>query len=152
MRFYLDYTNRRHKNYGAGTLAGYGTHTRGWNAGARVTCHGDKDERDSFSVYMTSGSGGSRGDRLLGTVHDTAEGPMWEPAGGDIPTGRVEIREVVREVRTPTPRDMQARVILASALINRDLDGEQEIPGLGEALARTLFGRLAELAGTPAAS
>jgi hypothetical protein len=87
-RFYTDYTNRRHQTYGAMTLAGYSTHTRGWNAGAKITCHGGRDEHDSFSVYMTHGSHGGGSDKLLGTVHDTPDGPRWEPATTDVPPSR----------------------------------------------------------------
>jgi hypothetical protein len=79
MRFYTEYTNRRRNTHGAGTLAGYGTHTRGWNAGARVTCR-DRGDQDQFDVYMTSGSHERGRDVLLGTVKDTPDGPHWAPA------------------------------------------------------------------------
>lgn len=79
MRFYTEHTNRRHDTYGAGTLAGYGTHARGWNAGARITCR-DRDNRDEFDIYMTTGSHASGHDVYLGTVRDTPDGPRWEPA------------------------------------------------------------------------
>jgi hypothetical protein len=81
MRFYLSYTNRRHKSYGAGTLDGYGVHLRGWHAGARITCHeaGPDGRADSFAVAMTWGSNASAGDITLGTVYDTPDGPVWVP-------------------------------------------------------------------------
>lgn len=56
------------------------THTRGWHAGVRVEARTPQGKPDSFDVYMTTGSGGSGRDVLLGTVHQTPGGPVWEPA------------------------------------------------------------------------
>ena len=79
MRFYSTYTNRRHNSYGAGILAGDPVHTRGWDAGVKVTA---RDRlRDEFDVYMTGGSHAAGRETHLGTVKDTADGPRWVPAG-----------------------------------------------------------------------
>jgi hypothetical protein len=82
MRFYMDYWNRRDKNYGVGMKDGCGAHLRGWYAGVRVTLRaaGPDDCADSAEVYMTSGSSGGTGDTYLGTVYDTPDGPVWVPA------------------------------------------------------------------------
>lgn len=82
MRFYHDYDNRRGNSYGAGMSPGCSAHTRGWRNGVRVRVSTDPgdEKRDLFTVYMTSGSGGSHGDRLLGQVRETPDGPEWVPA------------------------------------------------------------------------
>lgn len=53
-------------------------HLRGWNAGVRVTAGIDEEGRDVFHVYVTSGSHGGANDNHVGTVTDTADGPLWE--------------------------------------------------------------------------
>jgi len=96
MRFYTSYTNRRHKNYGAGILAGDPVHTRGWNVGVSVTAYDDRG-RDSFVVRMTHGSheGGLSTD--LGTVRDTPDGPRWEPADSNGHRRQAAIRTALTE-------------------------------------------------------
>ena len=82
MRFYVSYTNRRGKTYGAGTKAGYGTHTRGWHAGVRVTPlegHLNGVANDLFDIEMTSGSAGGGNDVHLGRVIETPDGPRFVP-------------------------------------------------------------------------
>ncbi len=79
MRLYLSFTNRRGNEGSAGLASGSTVHARGWNAGVRVRANGPKDGRDSFDIYMTGGSGGAGSDRLLGTVMDTPNGPVFEP-------------------------------------------------------------------------
>lgn len=67
--------------FSAGGRRGVGdTHTRGWNAGVAVEVRAHAGERDRFEVYMTPGSSGSGHRVLLGTVHDTPDGPHWEAA------------------------------------------------------------------------
>lgn len=78
MRFYVSFTNRRGTPVKGGTLAGNSTHTRGWNAGIKVIPR-DRKDRDEFDVYMTGGTTGATGDVLIGTVHDTPNGPVFEP-------------------------------------------------------------------------
>lgn len=76
-RTYLSGNNSRH---GETTAAGGSyAHFRGWNAGVQVRHYISDDGRDEFHVYMTSGSGGSRGDVLIGTVADTPDGPSFTP-------------------------------------------------------------------------
>lgn len=62
------------------------SHTRGWSAGVEVVARvvlADKTDRDEFQVYMTTGSGGSGGRTLLGTVVDAGgDGPTFIPALG----------------------------------------------------------------------
>jgi hypothetical protein len=80
MRFYVSYTNRRGKTYGAGTRAGDGVHVRGWDAGVRVTAQALLGGVDAFEIYMTSGSHDTSPDVLLGTVRDTPNGPEFAPS------------------------------------------------------------------------
>ena len=76
-RFYTTAVNGRGNQVGIGGRGAAGpVHLRGWNAGVRVVPVAGK--RDSFDVYMTSGSHAAGRDVLLGTVHDTPDGPMWE--------------------------------------------------------------------------
>jgi hypothetical protein len=82
-RFWMSYTNRNGKSYGAGLGEGYGVHTRGWNAGVKVTPRtvdrvGNADH-DAFDVYLTSGSHETAHDVRLGRVVDTKDGPVWTP-------------------------------------------------------------------------
>ena len=41
-------------------------HVRGWNVGIRVTGLADSNDQDEFVVYLTSGSGGGKSDKLIG--------------------------------------------------------------------------------------
>jgi hypothetical protein len=81
-RFYGTGVNGRGNtvSFGGQQSAGQ-VHLRGWNAGVRVVPIGVKGEADRFEVYMTSGSHASSSDVLLGTVHDTADGPQFILAG-----------------------------------------------------------------------
>jgi hypothetical protein len=69
-----------HGNTVSGANAKY-AHLRGWNAGVQVDAGRTDDDRDVFYVTMTGGSNDGRsGSKLLGTVTDTPDGPVWEPA------------------------------------------------------------------------
>lgn len=115
MRFYTSYTNRRHKGYGAGILPGDPVHTRGWNAGVSVTAQSENGGRDGFTVTMTTGSHDSGGSVHLGTVHDTPEGPRWDPAARP---GKVPAR-----VRTAGhPSDRYAMPVVAAIPMESHLD------------------------------
>jgi hypothetical protein len=109
----------------------------------------DGEDTAVIAAFEDDGTSGTRVTPLAVLVTDAIMARLTDPSAE--PVGHAPIPGQAQPAIAVT-EDMLARVILASALINRDLDGEQEIPGLGEALARTLFGRLAELAGTPAAS
>jgi hypothetical protein len=102
-RFYTEYTNRRHKTYGAQILEGDGVHTRGWDAGARVTMRavGPDGAADAAEVYMTWGSHDSGTAVLVGTVYDTPGGPVWVPA--QVPAQRKR-RIMPAGLRTRSPR------------------------------------------------
>ena len=76
-RTYLSGNNSRGGEV-TGANATY-SHLRGWNAGVEVRFYAE-GEADSFRVYMTSGSNGHGRDTLLGTVRETENGPVWEPA------------------------------------------------------------------------
>lgn len=79
LRFWLTYTNYRGKSYGAGTGEGQPVHVRGHEAGVEVTPR-DFHGHDVFDVYGTRGSNGGMGGRVrLGRLHDTKDGPYWEP-------------------------------------------------------------------------
>lgn len=54
-------------------------HIRGWNAGVNVEVRQQDDGHDVFYVYMTSGSAQAQVSTLIGTVHETPNGPRWEP-------------------------------------------------------------------------
>lgn len=95
-RFYNEAVNGRGNTVGIG---GFGkpagqTHLRGWNAGVRVVPVGIKGQPDHFDVYMTSGSHASRHDVLLGTVHDTPEGPQFVAAGDEMSSDAFNSAEV----------------------------------------------------------
>src|ERR1700756_4768368 len=80
-RFFNEAVNGRGNTVALGGRGSAGeTHLRGWDAGVRVVPIGVKGERDRFDVYMTTGSHASGQSRLLGTVHDTADGPVFVPA------------------------------------------------------------------------
>src|ERR1700743_2269645 len=77
-RFYTTAVNGRGNTVGIGGRGAAGDiHLRGWDAGVKVVPIGVKGERDRFEVYMTTGSHASGRDVLLGTVHDTADGPQF---------------------------------------------------------------------------
>lgn len=76
MRFYVSYENRRGKTYGAGMKAGAEAHTRGWDAGVRVTV-ADQNGRDEFKIYMTGGSHDATSPVYLGSVVSTPDGPVF---------------------------------------------------------------------------
>jgi hypothetical protein len=75
-RIYLRTTNSRGNEVSAAE-PGF-CHIGGWNAGVRVRV-GRRDNRDTFTVEMTSGSYGGE-TVTLGVVTDTGDGPRWEPA------------------------------------------------------------------------
>jgi hypothetical protein len=54
-------------------------HFRGWNVGVYIHDGQDEENRDKFSVYMTGGSHNESEKVLLGFVHYTPDGPVWEP-------------------------------------------------------------------------
>jgi hypothetical protein len=100
MKYYHDYDNRRGKNYGAGMSAGCSAHTRGWRAGVRVTI-GEQDEdpeRVEVAVWMTGGSGGHWPSTYLGTVRETADGPLWVPSATAKPSRSARVRAARREL------------------------------------------------------
>lgn len=80
-RFWTSYTGARGGTRGASVDPGSSVHTRGWDAGVRVTPR--PRERDEFDVTMTYGSHDGGQDVHLGTVRDTRGGPRWIPA--DLP-------------------------------------------------------------------
>ena len=80
-RFWLSYTGGRGSSQGHGILSGDPVHTRGWDAGVKVTARGSRISRDEFNIHMTTGSHESGRDVQLGTVSDTPDGPRWTPAG-----------------------------------------------------------------------
>lgn len=79
MRFFTSYMGAHGAAKKSGIRSGDGVHTRGWNAGVRVTPR--ERGRDEFDVYMTDGSnGGLNTCTHIGTVTDTPNGPHWKPA------------------------------------------------------------------------
>ena len=79
-RFYTTAVNGRGNTVGIGGMnrsAGE-VHLRGWNAGVKVVPVGKKGKPDKFEIYMTTGSNATGGDVLIGTVHDTKDGPRFE--------------------------------------------------------------------------
>jgi hypothetical protein len=102
-RYYTEYTNRRHKTYGAQILEGDGVHTRGWDAGARVTMRavGPDGTADAAEVYMTWGSHDSGTAVHVGTVYDTPEGPVWVPATMPARRKRRVMPARLRAIRSP---------------------------------------------------
>jgi len=82
-RFWMSYTSKNGKSYGAGIAPGYGVHVRGWNAGVKVTpreyLNSDNKDTDAFEVYVTAGSHGGARDIRLGRVLDTKDGAVWMP-------------------------------------------------------------------------
>jgi len=47
--------------------SGISGHIRGWNVGARVSCHVDENGEDIVTIGITSGSSGYKSDKILGT-------------------------------------------------------------------------------------
>ena len=78
MKTYISTNNSR----GSEVTAGNPTyaHIRGWHAGVNVSVGVGDNGLDEFHVSMTGGSGGHGASHYLGTVKDTAEGPVWVPA------------------------------------------------------------------------
>ena len=84
-RFYNEAVNGRGNTVALGGRGSAGqTHLRGWNAGVKVVPIGIKGEPDRFDIFMTHGSHAAGHDVLLGSVHDTADGPVFVPAGDDL--------------------------------------------------------------------
>jgi hypothetical protein len=77
-RFWLSYTSQRGTLKEAAPATGDGVHVRGWDAGAEIIAR--PRDRDEFDVYMTGGNHGERRPVHVGTVKDTPDGPVWEPA------------------------------------------------------------------------
>jgi hypothetical protein len=90
-RFWHDYVNARGKHYGASLEDGYAVHVRGWDAGVKVVPRvRDREDNeagteytdaDEYDVSMTWGSHGGEQSVQIGTVRDTADGPVWIPDG-----------------------------------------------------------------------
>lgn len=76
-RTYLSGDNSRGNETTA--MGGSYAHFRGWDAGVKVTLASDKGQPDRFAVWMTGGSNGSAGTKLVGYVTDTPDGPLWTP-------------------------------------------------------------------------
>lgn len=114
-RYYTEYTNRRGKTYGAQILPGDGVHTRGWDAGVRVTPHpaGELGKVDSFAVYMTWGSHDSGTAVMVGTVYDTANGPVFVPAQMPRERRSLRIPRKLRAIRAEYPRRERGRRVSA---------------------------------------
>ena len=55
-------------------------HVRGWDLGVKIYGDVDKDDKDGFHIYMSSGSGGGEKDVFIGSVHQTKEGNEFRPA------------------------------------------------------------------------
>lgn len=98
MRFYHSYDNRRGRDYGAGMKPGCDAHTRGWNAGVRVSVTTTDEDKDQFVVWMTGGSSSRHGDTYLGTVTDTKDGPHWAPSAGAKPSRSARAAAARREL------------------------------------------------------
>lgn len=76
-RTYLSGDNSRGNEVTA--MGGSYAHYRGWRSGVRVQAEHESKNVDRFAVYMTGGSNGGSGEKLLGHVTQTAAGPVWEP-------------------------------------------------------------------------
>jgi hypothetical protein len=84
-RFYGTLVNRRGNPVTA--MSPDSAHLCGWNAGVKVMPveAGDKNHPvDGFTVWATYGSNGNGPTRLIGTVIDTADGPVFVPAGAEL--------------------------------------------------------------------
>lgn len=103
-RFYNTSVNGRGNEVGIGGRGAAGqVHLRGWNAGVRVVPVGNKGEPDRFEVYMTTGSHASGRDVLLGTVHDTADGPQFILAGDEMSADAMNTLAIHNNTDTYTP-------------------------------------------------
>lgn len=66
-RFYAEIQgNRGQATRGGSGKSGISGHIRGWNVGIRVWGHINSKGQDEFVVYLTSGSNGSRAERMIG--------------------------------------------------------------------------------------
>jgi chromosome segregation ATPase len=146
MRFYMDYWNRRGKNYGAGMSDGCTAHVRGWRAGVRVQIgaqDADKD-RDEVAVWMTSGSNGGHESAYLGTVRETKDGPRWDASANSKPS---------RSARAAALRAELAGLHSQLAQARRELD---DAPAAARAelddVRAAITAARAELADVPAAA
>ena len=72
-RFWSETTGARGATRGTSVQPGSSVHTRGWDAGAKVTPR--SRDTDEFDIYMTTGSHGAGQDVHLGTVRDTPARP-----------------------------------------------------------------------------
>jgi hypothetical protein len=82
-RFYTSARNARGSETSGSVREGTAVHTRGWDAGVRVWTGRDDQDRDVFTIWATWGSHGAGRDAFIGTVTDTADGPVWTPAGSE---------------------------------------------------------------------
>jgi hypothetical protein len=58
-------------------------HLRGWDAGVKVVPLPGPQGQDDFMVYMTTGSHATGGDKLIGMVRSTKDGPVFLRAEGE---------------------------------------------------------------------
>lgn len=118
MKFISDATNTRGGKVSTGIRAGDGVHTRGWDAGVKVTAR--ERGHDEFDVYMTTGSHESGRDVQVGTVKDTPDGPRWEPAAkpGRIPArvGSPAMEVVAAIPAEPWKNDQEPREYICTVI------------------------------------
>jgi hypothetical protein len=84
-RFYGTMTNSRGREVTA--MSPDYAHLCSWNAGVKVMPAeaGDKKNPvDSFTIWATYGSSGNGPTRLIGTLYDTAAGPVFVAAGEEL--------------------------------------------------------------------
>jgi hypothetical protein len=129
-RFWLSYTNQRGTLHQGTPSPGDSVHVRGQYAGVQVTPR--PRDRDEFDVSMTTGSHETGLDVHLGTVKDTPDGPVWEPA---VKTGTDTTAWVSYYAAGPDEQHVTMNVF--------DPDTSRYIP---VRIART---ELATMAGTP---
>ena len=60
----------------------------GWDAGVKVVPVGIKGKPDVFRIYMTGGSHAATGDKLLGEVRMTDDGPLFFPNAMEYRNGK----------------------------------------------------------------
>ncbi len=115
-RFWLSYTGGRESKQEHGISPGYGVHVRGWNTGIRITPR--VRSRDEFDVYLTTGSHNEGRSVQLGTVHNTPDGPVWEPETKPGKPGKIPVR-----VRTAGhPSDQYAMLVVAAIPVQAHLN------------------------------
>ena len=110
--FYQSHANAR-GNYNEGSLANGSTaHLRGWNAGVKVSprgsgsSYGTSTGDDEITLAMTGGSRDDQTRKVLGTIRETGDGPVWEPAGTHPDDLHTEIRLLrARLAETEAERD-----------------------------------------------